>query len=147
MIDRVLLVIDPRSEEPKLRLRCPGVQSPGFAGGVARGFQQQVLPVAGAADTQVEAFVLLLEHQIVGAGGSDRVTPELVLTLGLFVFGGEEERGGIGGPGKRAHPRRAVRQGLAGFQIPDRQCVLPETGCIGGVGEPFAVGADAESAY
>ena len=115
-----------------------------LVGGVAGGFDHEVLAVAGAADADVEALVFFVEDEgVFGGGRAEGVAEDVVLALGGLVLGGVEEGAGVGGPGEGADALGGVGQvGRRGAQVADVERVLAEAGGVSGVGEQVAVGAD-----
>src|ERR1700687_3468803 len=62
MVDRILLIVDPGSNHPKLATRLRSREKPALAGGVAPRFQQDVLAIPGLAHSEVEALVGLVKN-------------------------------------------------------------------------------------
>ena len=118
-----------------------------FAGGVAAGFDEDVLAVAGAAYADVEALVgFFIDECVVGGRVAQGVAENLVLAFRLLVFDGVEEHRSVRCPGERADALGGVGEQRAVAQVFDVQRVLAEAGVIGGVGEQVAVGADGQGA-
>ena len=138
MVDVVLLVVDAWGDELEGGLGCGGAEEPGFVGGVAAGFEEDVFAVAGAADAEVEALVVPHERSQTAAD-AELHAEGAVLALGLLVFGGEEEGGGVGGPDDGADAFGGVGEFDAGGEVADVQGVLAEAGVVRGVGEQTAV--------
>ena len=132
-------------------MRVGGGEEADFVGGVRTGLDKDVLAVAGAAYAEVEALVGFFVDEVRAAGREDGVFGEgvaekLVLALGLLVFGGEEDGGGVGCPDEGADAFFCVGEVLASLQVAEAEGVLAEAGVIGRVGEHEAVGADGHSA-
>ena len=67
---------------------------------MAAGLNHEVEAVAGAADADVEAGILLAEDECIFDGKlAEGVAEDAVLTLGGLVLCGVEEGARVGGPG------------------------------------------------
>ena len=106
-------------------------------------FEDDEFAVAGAADAEVEALVVvLIDEHIFGVLRAEGVPPELELALLLLVFDGVKKCPVVGGPDDGADALDFSGEGLAGFEVLDAQGVLAEAGGVCGVGEPAAVVGD-----
>ena len=143
VIDGVLVLVVARADEGEAAVGLVGGEDAGLGGGVAGGFHDEEFAVAGAADAEVEALVVVLvDEDVGGVRRAEGVTPELELALLLLVFDGVEEGAIVGGPDDGADALDFAGQGFAGFEILDVEGVLAEAGGVGGVGEPAAVVGD-----
>ena len=143
MVDGVLVLVVARGDEGEAAVGLVGGEDAGFGGGVAGRFQNEEFAIAGAADAEVEALVVVLVDECVGRVlRAEGVPPELELALLLLVFDGVEKGGIFGGPDDGADAFDFSGEGLAGFEVLDAEGVLAEAGGVGGVGEPAAVVGD-----
>src|SRR6266568_1767057 len=69
-----------------------------------------------------------------------------VRTLGRFVFDGIEERLIVGSPGNTGDAFDALGEQFTAAQVPHKESVLAEAGCICGISEQLVVVADLEGA-
>ena len=147
MVGVVLLVIEAGSDDAEFAGGIGGGEEAILVGGVAAGFDHEVLAVAGAADAEVEALVFFVEDEgVFGGGRAEGVAEDAVLALGDFVLGGVEEGARVVGPGEGADAFGGVGKIGPGAQVADVEGVLAEAGGVSGVGEEVAVGADGEGA-
>src|ERR1019366_3308300 len=108
-------------------------------------FENQVLAVARLFDADIVELVLLVVEQI-EFGRAEDVAEQLVAAFGDVVFGGQEERLVVGGPGHGGDAGGGVGEGLPVAQILHLQGVLAEAGVIDGVGEKILVVGDHQGA-
>ena len=146
MVGIVLLVVDAGGDQLERRARLVGGEKAVLGRRVAAGFDEEVLAVAGAAYSEVKAFVRLMVHQHGWFLSAEGVAEELVVALGLLVLGRVEEGNGVDGPDEGADAFGGVGQVLSGREIAHMQRVLAEAGVVGRVGEQAAVGADGHGA-
>ena len=127
--------------------RTGGGQPPHFTGGGAVRFQKEPFAAARLTAADVEAFVVLLEDELVFAlARAEAVTPEAMGTLG-GVQRGVEERQVVGGPFARVGGGgERVRQQLAGAEVLHLQRVDLVAFGVGRVGEQRLAGTDGEDA-
>ncbi len=93
-------VVAARLDELPLASGCVGAEKTLLGGGVACAFEDQVLAVASAACSYIEALVgFFVEERVFGVWRPKRVPVEAVMALLDFVFDGVEEGAIVGGPG------------------------------------------------
>ena len=121
MVGVVFLIVDAWRDELELGRGRLGREEPALGRGVAAGLHQKILAVAGLADAEVEALVLLfVDDDILAGGRAQRVAEEMVVALGDLILGGVEEGLRVGGPGDRADAQSGIGQVCAGLR--SRMC-------------------------
>jgi hypothetical protein len=145
VLDAVLDVLLARLHHRELALRVVGVEEPHLVGDLGADVHDDVRVVLGGADAQVEALVVLLEHEHVVVGRrAEGVAPELVGphgVVGLHV----EERAVVERPGRAiVGARHEVGQVLASREIAEAEVVELGTGSVGRPREQAPVGGDVE---
>src|SRR5579859_4103013 len=87
VIDGVFVLVFAWSDELEFAGGLIGGEHVAFAGGVAGGFEHDVLAVAGAASADVEALIIVLvDEDVLRVRRVKRVAEELELALLLFVL-------------------------------------------------------------
>ncbi len=147
VLDRVLVSVLARRDDPRTRLGCVGRHEPRLRGELRRRLDQHESSRTGAADVEEEAFVVLAEHEVVIAGRrAEPVPPDLVGTqrrVGPHV----EARTFVVGPGQPVgHVVDDVGEVGASLEVAEVQRVPLTAGDVGGVGEQPVVGRDLEAA-
>ena len=111
MLDRVLLLLYPLRNRPKLPQRFIRREIPSLARRMTARLHQQKLVVPRLPYTQVEPLIRLLVHlRIAGGIGPRHMPPEPVIPLRHIVFRCIEQRLRIRRPRERSHPLRAIFQ-------------------------------------
>src|SRR5579862_7840064 len=132
-----------RADEGEFSFGAIGGEHARLGGDVAGRFENDEFAIAGAADADVEALiVVLVKERVVAVRGAKVVAKELELALLLLVFNGVEETCIVGGPNDGADALDGAGKGLAGLEIFDVEGVLAEAGGVSGVGEPASVFGD-----
>ena len=149
VIGPVLHPLPPLPQNDRCRAGVRGGDDERLGGVTAFGFQQDVRAAAGRPHDDVEALVLLGEHQhVLGGIGADVVPPDLVRPVGGVGHDVEHRarvrRPGqpvVGPPDPLRQPGRGRGVSAAG-QVPDPQLVDLVAVEVDRVGEQGAVGAD-----
>ena len=147
MLEAVLQALLARVEHHPAGVRVVGVEEAGLGGVLRAAHRDQEAVGAAAPEAHPEAPVGLVEDQlVVGLGGAEAVSPDLVAAPGV-VDGAVVEVAAVGAPHPAAeHALDPVGEEVAGAEVLDLQDVALVADGVGGVGEQGAVGADRDAA-
>ncbi len=110
VVDRVLLLVDPRRDQQQLALRLGPPEATALAGCMTSSLHHQVLAITRLPHPQVEPLVRLLIHQHIPVHTPKIMPPQLVVPFRHLIFGRVEQLRAIAAQAMDPNPLRRIRR-------------------------------------